>query len=121
MEANLLKFKVLEGLQIILKFVEFYPSDGVFFGVRIPFRVIFRGLFFTLILFQLTTIWLCMDGNWDLKIVSGPLCFLCGGFQILIIYFDMLTSKAIIIETMDLLQQLVQKSKLSSFLSFDSK
>lgn len=109
MAENSRKFEVLAGLKAILKFVEFYP--GPISGIRIPIPWIFRTLFILLLMFLLTTVWICIDADWNLKKVSGPLCFVCGSSQILIIYLDMRTSKGIISEVMDSLQQLVRESE----------
>lgn len=105
------KFEALKGLKIVLKLVELYPANWVFRNIRIPIPLIFRPFFATLFLFQATTIWLCVSFEWDLNFISGPLCFIFGGFQILIIYFAMLQSKLIIIESTDLLQELVEQRK----------
>lgn len=106
------KIEVLEGLKVILKFVEIYPADWFYRDVRISIPFIFRPFLTALILFQVTTIWLCFLFEWDINLISGPLCFLFGGFQILTIYFIIIMqSKSIIVDSTDLLQHLVQRRK----------
>lgn len=105
------KFEVLKGLKVLLKFTELYPSDLLFLGIPISIPLIFRPILFSLFLFFFTSISLCASLEWDLNVISGPLCFLCGSIQIVTIYFNMRSSKSIVIESIDLLQVLVEQSK----------
>lgn len=106
------KFEVLEGLKLILKLIEIYPANWSVRNVRIPIPLIFRPFFASLILFVITTTWLCIHFEWDLSLISGPLCFLFGTFQILLMHFFIMLSKSIIVESTDLLQQLVQQREI---------
>lgn len=121
METKSAKFEVLKGLKILLKFEELYPANWFTPQIRTLITFCFRTMMSILMLFEFTTIWLCVDAEWDLNIVSGPLCFLLGGVQIFFIYFDILSSKLIIINATDSLQVLVQESNLFEFISFHLK
>lgn len=108
------RFEVLEGLKIILKFVEIYPGNLYFRKIQIPIPLILRSFIALLFLFLITSTWLCISFEWNLSLISGPICFLFGDFIIIITYFSMLHLKSIIVESTDLLQELVQQRKLLS-------
>lgn len=89
------KFEVLEGLKVILKLV----ANWIYRNKKNSIPLIFRPFLASLFLFAVTTTWLCFSFEWDLSLISGPLCFLFGTFQILIIYFIIIHSKSIIVES----------------------
>lgn len=55
------KFEVLQGLKMILKFVEIYPAIWIFRNIKISIPLIFRPFLSLIILFQFTTLWLCFS------------------------------------------------------------
>lgn len=112
------KFEVLEGLKIVLKIVEIYPANWIHRNISISIPLIFRPFCASLVLFLFTTLWLCSSFQWDLSLTSGPLCFVFGSSQVLIIYSLILPSKSIVIESTDLLQQLVEQRKFKFELIF---
>lgn len=121
MEATSRKFEVLGGLKFFLKFEELYPANWFTPTIRAFLKFCYCSFLSFLFLFIITTIWLCADAEWDLTIISGPMSFLLGSFQIMFIYADIFNSKLIIVDSTDSLQRLVQDSNAFNFITFYKK
>lgn len=106
------KFEVLKGLKILMKLVELYPANWYIWKIRISIPLIFRTLVLNMLLFSCTTIWLCYSYDWNLKLISGSVCFLFGVLFLFPSHFSMMYLKSIIVESVTLLQQLVEQRKI---------
>lgn len=106
------KFEVLKGLKILMKLVELYPANWYIWKFRISIPLIFRTLVLNMILFLYTTLWLCYSYDWNLKLISGSVCFVFGVLFLFNSHFSMMYSKSIIVDSVTLLQQLVEQRKI---------
>lgn len=106
------KFEVLKGLKILMKLVELYPANWYIWKIRISIPLIFRMLVLNMFVFLCTTIWLCYSYDWNLKLISGSVCFLFGVLFLFPSHFSMMYLKPIIVESVTLLQQLVEQRKI---------
>lgn len=110
-----IKFEVLSKLKILMKYLIIYDKSKRFNGcLRFfkPLICVVRSL--PLILYFIIPLRVSIILKFDLKIIASPLMVLLGTLQGALMYNTLATNDLLITETIDSLQQLVQK-RIKSF------
>lgn len=110
-EVKMKPKKSLRILTILLKASNLHTDQITVRGVKVP-GWLFTVVHSTPMLWQLyLTYVFCKQINYDLGSVSGSLCVTCGIVQILAIYACLMQKKSHIVDSIGLLQDIVNERK----------
>lgn len=105
------KFKVLRKLKVLLKYLNLYNKFGWFGGELKLFKPLtYFVLSLPLMVYFLVPLRVCILYNFDLEIIASPLMVTLGTLQGLLMFYSFALNHSLIMQTVDALQQLVQKS-----------
>lgn len=108
---NINKFTVLDGCRLALKYTNLYnKKDLQIFGRRIPNFLIHTFILIPMIYTNFLQMWFCIDEKFNLKSISSTLGNLMSLTHMSLIYVSLAVKSNLIIETLDNLQDLVDKS-----------
>lgn len=108
--------EVLAKCRYLLKFLNLCNKRGVrIYNVKIPSFILCCG-FIAPIVYELTmTIWMCISENVEEQKMSNIMCVIMSNLQGILTYISMVNSNQFTIDTIDHMQQIVDKSEFAVF------
>lgn len=106
------KFRVLDGCRLALKLSNLYNQNGVYIRTfKIP-NVVISTLILLPTMYYIASLefWFCIDERFNMKSISSTLCNMIAIIQMAFVYFSLAMKSDLIIETMNHLQDVVDKS-----------
>lgn len=105
------KFEVLRELKILLKYLNLYhKSDWCSGGLNFLKPLTYLVLSIPILIYLVVPFRVCLFYEFDLKIIATPLMVTLGTSQGVFMFWSFACKSSLIMETADLLQQLVQRS-----------
>lgn len=111
-------FEVLRELKVLLKYLNLYNKFkfGWFSGELKLFKPLtYFVLSIPLMIYFVVPLRVCILYKFDLKIIASPLMVSLGTLQGLLMFYSFASNSSLIMQTVDALQQLVQKSGCDIF------
>lgn len=104
------RVEVLVTCQSLLKFLNLCNRNGVYIrNVRIP-NILLVCIFLSPLIYELITIiWFLVETEMELQRKSNLMCIVVAGLQVIFTYITMLKSNKLTMETIDHIQQIVDK------------
>lgn len=110
------KIQVFGGIRPILRSVNLYDSRGLRIGsFKIPDFIIYLSILTPLIFIASLEILFCIDEQWNLATMSTVFAMAAGTVQMILVYVSLASKNHLIVDTIDLLQQVAEKSKFCDF------
>lgn len=108
---NINRIEVLGGCRLPLKLTNLYNKNGVHIGsLKIPNFFIFIFISLPAIYTAPLQIWYCFDEGFNLRTTSNTLLSIIALIQTGLVYFWLTVKSELMIETIDHLQNIVNKS-----------
>lgn len=109
---NIKRLEVLGGCKLPLKLTNLYNKNGVHIGaLKIPKFLIFILISLPTIYIAPLQIWYCFDERFNLKATSNTLLSIVALIHMGFVYLWLTMKSELIVETIDHLQDVVNKSK----------
>lgn len=106
------RIEVLSSLRVLLKLMNLYNKNGVHIGsVKIPDLLVFCLVAFPTFHLWSLYVWIVIEENFDLNIVSFSLDGVIGQSQITLSFILLAINTDLIASTIDDLQEFVAKSR----------
>lgn len=106
------KVDILVTCQSFLKFINLCNRNGVFIrDVRIPNSVLVCAFLLPIIYEAIMIIWHVVETDMEMQKKSNVLCIFVAILQVILTYVSMIKSNAFTMETIDHIQQIVDKSE----------
>lgn len=106
------KIEVLSSSRLLLRLMSLYNKIGVCIGsVKIPDFFVYCVLSLPTFTLALLNVWIALEENFELKMISTSLSGVIGSLRWLITYILLAMKADSIVSTIDSLQEVVEKSK----------
>lgn len=106
------KIEILVTCQSLLKFLNLCNRNGVFFrDVKIPNFILYCVYLLPMIYEIVMVLWFALETDMEMQRKSNVMCVVVANLQVLLTYISMIKSNKITMDTIDHMQEIVNKSE----------
>lgn len=113
------QFEVFSGCRLILKLTCLFNKNDLYIGcLKIPSILIYCCILLPTFYSAMMEIWFCFDEKFDFDTTSITIAMAIGYVQMMLVYISLVIKTDLIVESIDHLKDVVEKSKHFLFFNF---